>query len=124
MKVFCILMISAAFALSPLLGLKLSLLGTLPFVALLLVNPTLHREYITIDENGISCLGARDQLWAFKWEDIADLKKSTYLRFAVIEIIAYDELSVQKQIPFRGYYFQLGRAAHKALKKYYVPRHQ
>lgn len=59
----------------PILGVGISILYMLPFIVLILVNPKLYNELITIDETGISCEKAGYQIWAYRWDCIAELKK-------------------------------------------------
>lgn len=57
-------------------GVALSLLCAFPFIVLTLITPLLDKEYITINENGILCQRSGKQLRAFKWNEIAELKKA------------------------------------------------
>jgi len=83
------------------------------------VNPKLHNEYISINEVGISCQKARKQLWAYKWEDIAELKKGSRFLMPSIEVIAYNKCGKLEQYAHAEHYFQLSGVARKALKHYY-----
>ena len=95
------------------------ILLALPFLILLLLNPILHSEYITIDETGISCSGAKGVLWAYPWESIASLKKGSRFLLPSIEIISFDKQGAPEQYAAPGHYFQLGHHAKRALLRYY-----
>lgn len=95
------------------------ILLALPFLILLLVNPKLHSEYITIDETGISCSGTKGVLWAYPWESIASLKKGSRFLLPSIEIISFDKHGAPERFAAPGHYFQLSKPARHALLRYY-----
>ena len=105
-------------ALIPTMGLELSLVCMLPMTVFALITPALHREYITIDELGITCHKAGVTLWAYKWNDIAELRKSSRYKLPSIEVLPYDRDGNPEHFNTAGHYFQLGQGAKKALKKY------
>ena len=89
-------------------------LCAVPLLIVALVSPKLDREYITIDEWGISCKEGDQLRWSFDWAHIADLRRSSRFRLPSVA-------SGQPE-PFASdrHYFQLGRAAKKALSMYYA----
>lgn len=119
LEIFCIVMMPLCLGLIPLLGLGLSLLSALPFVVLLLANPKLYNEYITMNELGITCRKAGVQLWAYDWDSVACLKKVSRFRVPSVEVIAYNKSGNPEQYCIPDHYFQLGRAARRALRQYY-----
>lgn len=105
----------------PTLGLWLSLLYAFPFIVLMFANFKLHNEYIVINEIGISCKKSGKQLWATEWSRIVELRKSSRYLLPSIEIITYDKHGKVNQFALTNHYFQLGRAAREAIKRYYRP---
>lgn len=120
-EIFYIVMVIVCMTLIPILGVEISLLYMFPFIALLLVNPKLHNEFITIDETGISCHKSEKQVWAYGWDCIAELKRSSRFLMPSIEVIAYNKYEESECFAFPNQYFQLGRAAREAIKRYYNP---
>lgn len=120
-EIFYFVMAILCLALFPMLGLGLSLLYVFPFAVLMLVNPKLHNEFITINEIGISCQRSGIQLWAYEWDTIAGLKRSSRFLMPSIEVIPYNKCGEPEQFAMSNHYFQLGRAARKAVKRYYKP---
>ena len=118
-EIFYIVMTMLCLALIPMLGLGLSLLYAFPFVILLLVSPKLHQEFIEINEKGISCRKAEALLWEYAWDSIAELKESSRFLMPSIEVITYNRCGKPEQYALSDHYFQLGREARKALKRYY-----
>lgn len=102
----------------PVLGLGLSFFYAIPFILLALVNPRFHNEFITIDESGISCNQAQKQIWAYTWNNIAFLKKSSRFLMPAIEVITYDKFGKPELFSLPNHYFQLGRTAKKAIRQY------
>lgn len=117
-EVFYIVFVIVSLTLIPVLGIELSLLYALLFVILIVVNPWLHNEFITIDEIGISCHKSGKQIWAYEWNSIAKLQRSSRFRLPSIEIMIYSSCTKPEQYHFSGHYFQLGRVAKKAIKQY------
>ena len=119
----------------PMVELELSLVFA--FFALLLIIFTLiaprqYNEFITINENGISCHKSKEQIWAYAWDDIVGLKKgSLYLMPSVGIMVsspcrALDSCEEFEHARYSGHYFQLSKTAKNALKqyyKYYKPRY-
>ena len=54
-EIFYVVMAILCLTLVPMLVGDISLLFLFPFLVLILVNPQLHNEFITINETGISC---------------------------------------------------------------------
>lgn len=106
----------------PSLGFGFPLLCAISLVIIILVNPKLQNEFITIDETGIRCEKSGTQLWAYEWDRIAALKKSTRLQSPAVEVITYCKSGKPEPYSLPGQYFQLSRAAKKALKQYYKPQ--
>lgn len=104
------------------LGAGLALLYAFPFVVLMLVNPKLRNEFITIDEIGISCQKSGMQLWAYEWDRIARLKRGSRFLMPSIEVITYNKCGEPEQFALPNHYFQLGRTARKAIGQYYMPK--
>lgn len=79
----------------------------------------LNNEYITIDENGISCKRKSKLLWSFKWDEIAKLQKSRELGNPGIAIITYNKKG-ESEYSFEngGHSFQLCKMAKQALQFY------
>lgn len=100
-------------------GLWILALFALPFIVLIFVNPSIHNEFITINENGIVCQKAGARVWVYNWEDIAELRKSSHFRMPSIEIIPYNKQGEPEQFSLPGHYFQLGRIAKKAIEQYH-----
>ena len=115
-----IVLLLLCFFLVPMIGLGLSLLYALPFMLLILVNPRMHNEFITINECGISCNKAGIQLWSYEWNNIAQLQKNSRYLLPTIEVITCNMSGELDLVFFSRNYFQLGRTAKKAIKKYYV----
>lgn len=123
-EIFCIAMTILCLALIPILGEEISILFMLPFIILILVNPKLHNEFITINETGISCQKSGKQLWAHEWGCIAELKRSSRFLMPSIEIITYNKRGESERFAKPNQYFQLGRIAREAIKRYYKPTEQ
>ena len=120
-QAICIIMvIVVCCVLLPAIGLNLSLLYCFPFPLLMLLNIKLNNEFITIDEYGISCQKAGIQLWVYTWDDIADLKKKSRFLMPSIEIISHSKCGELEWFARSKHYFQLGKTAKKAIKRYYV----
>ena len=118
-EIFYIVMGILCLPLFPMLGAGLTLLYVFPFVLLMLVNPKLNNQFITIDEFGISCHKSEIGLWAYEWDHIAELRRSDRFMLPSIEVITYDGSGQPEQFALHGHYFQLGRTARKAIDKYY-----
>ena len=104
-------------ALAPILG-WYTLFYISPFLILIFVNPKLHNEFITINEAGISCQRSGKQLWAYDWDHIAELRRSSRFLMPSIEVIVYDKHGQPEQFAGPDKYFQLGRTAKEAMKRY------
>ncbi len=122
-KIIYIIMAISCLILFPILRVELwlSALFALYFVILTLINPKLHNEFITINEIGISCQQSGKQLWAYEWDCIAKLKRSSRFRMPSIEVITYNKRGEAEQFALPDQYFQLGKAAKEAIMRYYKP---
>lgn len=116
--VFFVISILLFLAMIPFAGIGLSLLCAFPFVVLLLVNPLFEKEYITINEDGIKCQESGTQLWAFKWNEIAELRRSSRFLLPSIEVITYSKSGEPEPFGTCDHYFQLGKEAKKAVNQY------
>lgn len=123
-KIAGVVMLITSLALIPMLGVGYSLLFVILSVIFILLNPKLYKTYITINEIGILCHASGQQLWAYEWDSIAELKRSRRYLLPSIEVITYDKDG--KTEPFAGIhkYFQLGKEAKEALRRYYKPVEQ
>ena len=113
--ILCLVMI-------PFSGFGSSILNAFPFLILILVNPRLYNEFITINETGIMCQRSGEQLWAYKWDSVAMLKKSSRFRMPSVEVITYQKSGEPEPFSLPNHYFQLGGAARKAIAQYYKPK--
>lgn len=95
-------------------------LCAVPLLIVALVSLKLDREYITIDEWGISCKEGDRLRWSFDWAHIAELRRSSRFRLPSVEVIPYDASGQPESFASDRHYFQLGRAAKKALSMYYA----
>lgn len=117
--VFYVIFVLLSLVLIPFSGLGLSLLCAFPFVVLVLVTPLLDKEFITINEDGIVCQKSGTLLWTFKWNEIAELRKSSRFLLPSIEVIPYSKSGEPEPFGTYDHYFQLGKDARKALNQYY-----
>ena len=106
----------------PMWGIELSLLFAFPLVILMLITPKLHNEFISINEHGISCNKAGVLLWEYDWNQIYTLKKSSRFLMPSIEVVTYSGHRESGQYIATNHYFQLGRAARKALTQFYTSK--
>lgn len=120
-EIVYIIMATLCLLLIPTLGIEISLIYMLPFIVLILVNPKLHNEYITIDEIGISCQKSGKHLWVYAWDSIAELKRSSRFLLPSIEVIVYNKYGEPERFASYDQYFQLGRTAKEAIKRYSKP---
>lgn len=117
--IFYVVMAMLCLALVPILGEAMALLCMTPFIVLILVNPKLHNEFITINEIGISCEKSGELFWAYEWDSIVELKRSSRFLMPSIEVIAYNKCGGTEYFGVSNQYFQLGKAAREAIKRYY-----
>lgn len=120
-EIFYIVMAILCLTIVPMLVGNIFLLYMFPFLVLVLVNPQLHNEFILINETGISCQKSGKQLWAYEWSSIAVLKRSSRFLMPSIEVIAYNKFGESERNALPNQYFQLGRTAREAIKRYYKP---
>ena len=118
-EIFYIFMVILCSILIPILGETMSILSMVPFIILILVNPKLYNEFITIDETGISCQKSGKQIWIYGWDSIEKLKRSSRFLLPSIEVIVYNKYRESKNFASSDQYFQLGKIARKAIKQYY-----
>lgn len=90
--------------------------GIMPFFAICFIffaalMPAVHNEYIIVDNDGIRCKKRDNIMWEHTWENIAELKSVFRGGRKSVEILTNNGSS--------GHYFQLGRAARKAITQYY-----
>ena len=121
-EIFYIVMTILCLTLLPIQVVEIFFLCLFPFLVLILVNPQLHNEYISINETGISCQKSGKQLWAYGWDSIAELRRSSRFLLPSIEVIAYNKHGEPEQYALSNQYFQLGRTAREAIKRYYKPK--
>ena len=94
-------------------------------IVCLLGASKLYDEYITINENGISCSRKGTQIWAYAWDDIVALQRGTRYSQPSMDIIVPSPcraLDSCREIPGArgsGHYFQLSKTAKQALALYY-----
>lgn len=103
----------------PLLGIWVFLSVSLLFLTLFIWILKLQDEWITINEKGILCNKRGIQLWAYDWNSIAELRKSSRFRMPSIEVIGYDKDGTPEQFSQQEHYFQLGKTAKKAIEQFY-----
>lgn len=99
-------------------------LGFVPYLLLMFIimiglTPSIHNEFITINDNGIACRKKRKLIWEYRWENIINLKRSSRYRIPSIEIVTEVISSEITPYEYSQHYFQLGRKARKAIKMYY-----
>lgn len=95
------------------------LVFSLPFSFVAVLYPLFQNEYITINESGIECNNTKtkNQLWAYKWSEIAVLKKSSTYNFPSVDVIIYGKDGKPEKFS-GGRYFLLCKTAKKALNMY------
>ena len=91
----------------------------IPSIVQIFVGPLLFNEFITIDEHGIICKRSGNIIWSYKWNDIAELKRSYRYRRLAIEIILIDSKDETETPQFLGHYFLLNSTAKKAIEQYH-----
>lgn len=119
--VIYVIFILSFLAIIPFSGLGLPLLCAFPFVVLLLVNKKTYNEWITINADGIICQESGTQFCAFKWNEIAELRKSSRFLLPSVEVITYSKSGEPEPFGTYDHYFQLGKEARKAVAQYYKP---
>lgn len=98
--------------------------GALPYLSILFIilialNPIIHNEFVTINDNGIACQKKGKLIWEYRWENIIKLKRSSRYRMPSIEIVTDNTTKELTPYDYSQHYFQLGRTAHKAIELYY-----
>ena len=131
LQIIAIVIAVLCLAMIPFLEAELALLCALMFlifVIIIFINPRIYNEYIIINEIGISCQKAGKQIWAYKWDEIVALQKGSRSRLPSMEIVvpspcrALDSCRDIEHARCSGDYFQLCKAAKKALEQYYKPK--
>jgi len=89
---------------------------SIPIIALTAINPFIYSEYIGIDEQGIRCYKSKTILWEYEWSVISDIRRGSRFRLPTAEI--YIKKPDNNSSDFPVNYFQLGKAAKKALAFY------
>ena len=115
------LMVVSCLATIPVLGFWFSLILATPFAALVLINPKLQNEFITIDEDGIRCCQGVNTIWSYGWDNIAELRKTSRYLLPSIDVIVFDRFGKPEPFALNGQYFQIGKVARKAIDQYYKP---
>lgn len=115
---YCLILIILNISLIPTLGLVLSILFAAPFLGLALMSSKIESEFITINENGISCTNTEKKLWEYQWEEIAELRKSSRFRSPSVEVIIYSRNREPEDYALPNQYFQLSKSAKEALSCY------
>ena len=106
----------------PVLGVWITLAFSLVFAIFAILSSILCNEYILMDEVGVSCQASGKVLWEYEWERIAELKRSSRYLYPSMEVITYNKFGKPEQADGSRNYFQLGRAARKAVAQYYKPK--
>ncbi len=117
-EIICVVMVICSIALFPVVGILISLLPALLFTIFVISLPKLYGEFITIDEWGISCRDGGKQRWAYEWDRIAGFKKYTHETHPAVVILPYGPTGEPEPYGVNGHYFQLSKAAKKALATY------
>ena len=75
---------------------------------------------VTVDERGIRCTTKDEVLWDLPWDQIAEVRKTSHLSSAAVQLIPTIEpkqdLQKPQSRPFLG--FQLSKTAKQALNTY------
>ena len=91
--------------------------GAVLFLLSLLIHRKLEKNYITIDETGVVCCRKSEKLWGYQWEEIDELRTSSYLRHKAVIVIA--KVDNNPRVPQQAmHHFQLGKDARKAIERY------
>lgn len=75
-------------------------------------------EFVTVDEAGIRCKRKEIITWEYTWDQIIRLKKVNY-RDPLVLIVIDDHANEPVPYEEARHSFQRGRAARKAIEKYY-----
>ena len=110
--------IAACFVMIRPLGIKIAALIIIINILNAILALRAYREFITIDEHGISCVKAGKELWKHEWSSIAKLHLGSRFMLPSIDIFVFSSKSNHDEAEYTGHYFQLGRAAKKALAVY------
>lgn len=119
--VICSMFVISSLAIIPIMGLVVAIICMFPFAVLLIMNHKLKNEFITVNENGISCHNSKKQLWAYEWDDIYQLRSVSHYRLPAIGVATYYKYAKCGEPDFYiapNCYFQLGKKAKEALALY------
>ena len=94
-------------------------LFVLCFVAFAALMPVVHNEFVTVDDVGIRCTIKDKVMWAYTWNDIIKLKRSSRFQMPSVEIVIDDHANAIVPYDNSIHYFQLGKTARKAIAQYY-----
>ena len=76
-------------------------------------------NWITINENGITCSKKGEQLWAYGWDSIAGFETTRHLKESAFEVLLNDKNEErERDIEKTKLYFEVTWIAKKALKAY------
>lgn len=87
-------------------------------LAAIILHWFLDKEFIIINEIGVSCQSGKQLCWKYQWSEIAELKLGNRFRNPTIEIVLKTDC-FKHGTKFVKTYFQLGTSAKKAIKHYY-----
>lgn len=84
-----ILIISSFVSLAalPVVGWQFTLAFVLFFCFFIWLSPKMYNEYLTINDVGISCCKSKKQIWAYEWDAIARLQRSSRYCLPSMEIM-------------------------------------
>ena len=95
------------------------LVPALFFLVAIVLQFIIYRDYIIVDEDGITCTDRKYVKWKYKWSEISQLKIGTRLRNPSVEIVLTPDCSSYRpKAETIQPYFQLGRSAKKTIKKF------
>lgn len=118
LEIYCCIMALLSLGLTILLNGFFFFIFLLLFILLAFVIPNLLNEFITIDRNGVSCNQKGILQWSYTWEQIAEFRESSRFRMPSVEIVVLKETGLPEDYAAPMHYFQLGKDAKRALKRY------
>lgn len=95
------------------------ILMSIASILTIIIGYSCFNDYITIDENGISCKRKSELIWSFKWDEIAQIKKCNVNRHRGVALITYNKRG-EPECSFEngGHDFELCKKAKQALQNY------
>lgn len=78
----------------------------------------LMREYIIVNEVGITCTKGKQVIWSHQWSEIERLQIGNRFRNPSVEIVCKSNSCSQNRIERTNEYFQFSLIAKKALQRY------